>query len=65
MASSYKVPPKFDEVQAILVLENEVNIWTRVTELDKKKQALAVALALEGRARETAMEIPAEDFRQW
>lgn len=28
-----------------------------VTELDKKKQALAVTLGLEGRARETAMEI--------
>ncbi len=40
----------------------EVNIWTRVTDLDKKKQALPVALALEGRARETAMEIPAEDL---
>ncbi len=43
-------------------VENEVNIWTRVTELDKKKQALTVALGLEGRARETAMEIPAEDL---
>lgn len=34
----------------------------RVTELDKKKQALAVVLGLEGRARETAMEIPAEQL---
>lgn len=31
-------------------------------ELDKNKQALVGALVLEGRARETAMEIPAEDL---
>lgn len=62
MASSYKVPPKFDEARPYECWKNEVNIWTRVTELDKKKQALAVALGLEGRAHETAMEIPAEDL---
>ncbi len=60
MVSSYKVPPKSDEARPYECWKNEVNIWTWVTELDKKKQALAVALALEGRARETAMEIPAE-----
>lgn len=62
MAASYKVPPKFDETRPYECWKNEVNIWTRVTELDKKKQALAVALGLEGRARETAMEISAEDL---
>ncbi|XP_039900576.1 uncharacterized protein LOC120741662 [Simochromis diagramma] len=62
MVSNYKVPPKLDEARPYECWKNEVNIWRRVTELDKKKQALAVALGLEGRARETAMEIPAEDL---
>lgn len=62
MAASYKVPPQFDEARPYECWKNEVNIWTRVTDLDKKKQALAVALGLEGRARETTMEIPAEDL---
>ena len=36
--------------------------WSQYTNLDEEKQALAVDLGLEGRARETAMEIPAEDL---
>lgn len=62
MAASYKVPPKFDEARPYECWKNEVSIWTRVTDLDKTKQALAVALGLEGRARETAMGIPAEEL---
>ena len=62
MAVNYKIPPKFDEARSYESWKNEVNIWKRVTELAKKKQALAVALGLEGRAREIAMEIPADDL---
>lgn len=62
MVSNYKIPPKYDEARPYECWKNEVNIWTRVTELNKKKQALAVALGLEGRARESAMEIPAENL---
>ena len=62
MAANYKVPPKFDEARPYECWKNEVNIWRRVTELDKKKQAVAVTLGLDGRARETAMEIPADDL---
>ena len=62
MAVNYKIPPKFDEARSYESWKNEVNIWKRVTELAKKKQALAVALGLEGRAREVAMEIPADDL---
>lgn len=62
MITSYKVSPKFDEARSYECWKNEINIWTRVTDLDKRKQALAVALGLEGRSRETVMEIPAEDL---
>ncbi|XP_061906336.1 uncharacterized protein LOC133659674 [Entelurus aequoreus] len=62
MAANYRVPPKFDETRPYECWKNEVNIWARVTELDKKKQALAVALGLEGRAKDIAMEIPADDL---
>lgn len=58
MVSNYKVPPKFDETRPYESWKNEVNVWRRVPELKKNKQALV----LEGRARETAMEIPAEDL---
>lgn len=62
MAASYKVPPKFDEARPYECWKNKINVWMRVTDLDRKKQELAVALGLEGRAWETAMEIPAEDL---
>ena len=37
-------------------------MWKRVTDFDGKKQALAVALSLKGRARDIALEIPADDL---
>ncbi|CAL9706623.1 unnamed protein product [Knipowitschia caucasica] len=49
MVSNYRVPPKFDEARPYECWKNEVSIWRLVTELDKTKQALAVALGLEGR----------------
>lgn len=64
MVSNYKVPPTFEEGKSYESWKNEVNIWTRVTDLDKKKQALAVALALSGRARDTAMETPVDDLNK-
>lgn len=64
MVSNYRVPPTFEEGKSYESWKNEVNIWTRVTDLEKKKQALAVALALSGRARDTAMEIPVDDLNK-
>lgn len=64
MVSNYRVPPTFEEGKSYESWKNEVNIWTRVTGLEKKKQALAVALALSGRARDTAMEIPVDDLNK-
>ena len=63
-AANYKIPPTFDEGKPYESWKNEVQMWTRVTELGKKKQALAVALALTGRARETAMEVPIDDLNK-
>lgn len=60
--ANYKVPPKFDESRPYKCWKNEIAIWKLVTELDKKKQALAVVLGLEGRAKDIAMEIPALDL---
>lgn len=40
------------------------SLWTRVTELDNDKQALAVILSLSGRVRETGMEIPVDDLNK-
>lgn len=59
-AGNYKVPPPFDEKTSYESWKNEIEIWRLVTDLDKKKQALAVTLSLSGRARESALEIAAE-----
>ena len=63
-ASNYKVPPAFDEKKSYESWKNEVEIWRLVTDLDKKKQALAVALSLPGRARDSALEIAAGDLNK-
>jgi hypothetical protein len=41
-----------------------LSLETWVTNLDIKKQALAVVLSLEGRARDTALEISVEDLNK-
>jgi len=64
MVTNYRVLPKLDEARPYEAWKNEVSIWRLVTDLDKKKQAFAVALGLEGRARETALEIPAVDLNK-
>lgn len=64
MVSNYRVPPSFDEGKLFKSWKNEVAIWTRVTELEKCKQVLAVVLALSGRARETAMEVPVDTLNK-
>lgn len=49
MVGNYRVPPSFDEGKPFESWKNEVAIWTsRVTELEKSKEALAVVLALSG-----------------
>lgn len=61
-AQSYKIPPRMTEQKSYDTWKNEIKMWRLVTELDKKKQALAIALSLTGKAREAALEIPAENL---
>ena len=61
MAAGYKNPPKFEE-DCYQRWKNELEIWQLVTDLEKKKQALAVMLSLTGRAREAARNIKANEL---
>ena len=61
-AGHYKTPPHFDEKKSYESWKNEVEVWRLVTDLEEKKQALAVALSLTGRARDSALEIAAADL---
>lgn len=56
MVTNYIIPPKLDETRSNEGWKNEVCVWRLVTDLDKKKQALAVALEPQERAKETALE---------
>ena len=42
------------------VWRKDINIWTRLTDLDKKKQALAIHLSLNERARQATSELEVE-----
>lgn len=58
MAVNYKQPPKFDEKgMTYEQWKNEVSIWELVTDIEPKKRALAIALTLTGKAKETALEV--------
>ena len=63
-SNSYKNPPKFDESTSYETWKNELDIWKLMTELPKKKQALAVSLSLTGTARQTAVDISADDLNK-
>jgi hypothetical protein len=64
MVNNSNVPPRFDKKRLYDSWKNELGIWTRVTNRDTKKQALAVLLSLDGRARDTALEISVEDLNK-
>ena len=64
MASNYKIPPKFTEETSYEVWKNELDMWKCVTDLPKSKQALAVALSLNGKPREVALEISSDKLNK-
>lgn len=65
MVSSFKNPPVFNQKSITYeTWKNEIAVWQLVTELKKEKQALAVSLSLTGNARETAMELPANELEK-
>ena len=49
----YKDPPKFDGVN-FTQWEKEVKLWSKVSKVEKKNQAIAVALSLNDTARSVA-----------
>ena len=60
--TNYKSPPILSDEKGYDVWRNEISMWQLVTDLDQKKQALAVTLCFSGRAREAALEIKAEEL---
>ncbi|ESP02026.1 hypothetical protein LOTGIDRAFT_157157 [Lottia gigantea] len=62
MATSYKNPPKFGEDISYETWKNELEVWRLMTDVNVKKQALAVTLTLFG--REKAIEIAAADLNK-
>ena len=64
MASAgYKNPPRFSE-EDYEQWKNEIQVWKLVTDLEKKKQALAVTLTLTGKAKEAALGNTADRLNQ-
>ena len=53
-SQNYKIPPPLNKDTNYESWKNEVAIWRLVTDVHKKKQALAMALSLTGKAREKA-----------
>jgi hypothetical protein len=64
MATTYKNPPKFNDDTVYERWKNEIEVWKLMTDLDPKKQALAVTLSLSGKARKAALEIPVADLNK-
>ena len=58
MTQSYKTPPHWEESKSFEKWKSEVELWTLVTDLDKKKQGPAIALSLGGCKRDTALQVP-------
>ena len=59
-ACSTKWPPKFENEDSYEVWKNDMKIWCLLTDLDPKKQALAIHLSLSGRARTATSELKVE-----
>ena len=62
MSSCMKNPPKLEDDSAYEEWRKDILLWTQLTELDKKKQAISIHLSLTGLARSASSEIPAEDL---
>ena len=64
MSCSGKYPPKFQEEDDYEQWRRDVEIWTELTDFDKSKQALAIHLALQGRARVAASELTVAELKE-
>ncbi|KAK3872293.1 hypothetical protein Pcinc_022626 [Petrolisthes cinctipes] len=61
--ASYKWPPKLDKELSYESWRKDIEIWSKITDLSKKKQALAIHLSLDGRARVATSEIEVRDLK--
>ena len=64
MSFSGKYPPKFQEEDDYEQWRRDVEIWTELTDFDRSKQALAIHLALQGRARLAASELSVAELKE-
>ena len=64
MSSVMKNPPVLENIEDYEQWKEDVLIWKEVTDMGKKKQALAVHLTLKGRAKEVANRVPTEDKKK-
>ena len=55
--TNYKNPPILSDKKGYDVWKNEISMWQLVTDVDQKKQALAVTVCLNGRDREAALKL--------
>ena len=60
--SVFKNPPKLLETSTYETWVKEIQLWALCSKVDKKEQAAAVTLSLEGRAREAALELSVEQL---
>ena len=66
MASGFKNPPSFGDGTANYeTWRNELDMWCLVTDVKIEKQALAVALSLQGQARAIALELDKTKCCRW
>ena len=62
IAKSHKNPPAMGVEKDYQTWRNEIEMWQLGTDLEKKKQA--VALSVTGSYREVAMEVPKDDLNK-
>ena len=62
MAVNYNAPPLLKEYSNYELWKKEISLWKTFTYLDAKKQDPAIFLALNGKARETALELSVENL---
>ena len=63
-AGTTKVPPPFnEETMEYEQWKKDISLWTVLTDLDKKKHAIAIHLSLQGRARKASSEISVDDMK--
>ena len=64
MASVTKNPPVLENLENYEQWKEDVLMWSEISDLSKKKQAIAVHLTLNGQAKEVANQVSTEDKKK-